>query len=90
MSSTWAHSIACGIHGNQGLCTCKALDDRIETLRRDLDRERHALEVSERAEVEGRVADHGLWLRSLTDRRRRILVMEDELDQVVERTEARP
>lgn len=79
MSSRWAHSIACRVHDDPSVCTCKALDDRIATLRHDLDRERRDLEVGERAEVEGRVADRGLWLATLAGRRQRIAGLQAQL-----------
>ena len=49
-----------------------------DSLQADIDRARRQLDISERAELEGRVVDRGSYLASMERRRRLLREMEDE------------
>ena len=62
--------------------------DEIHHITQELDVEKRALRMSEAAEVEGRVANHAVWLQTLERRRARVDDLERKRDELLARDEA--
>lgn len=58
-------------------------EDELEAVEQELETERRYLALSERSEVEGRVADRDVWLQALDRRRARIRELERQRDELV-------
>lgn len=62
--------------------------DEMNHVLQELDVEKRALRMSEAAEIEGRVANHDLWLQTLERKRARVERLERHRDELIARAEA--
>lgn len=62
--------------------------DEMQHIVQELDAEKRALRMSEAAEVEGRVANHDVWLQTLRRKRARVEDLERQRDELIAAAEA--